>query len=284
MRVCFFTNEKPRERILSDVFLRGLAAHGDEGEIRRLDGTAQVADGCEVACMIGVKSRAVCDANWRAGVHTLYFDKGYLRHRADSPVRIWEYWRVAVDGHHPTRTLMKVARPHDRLDALGLEMRPWRSEGEHIVIAGSSAKYHEFCGLPEPTAYARRLVRKLKGSGRPIVYRPKPSWRDAVPIKGARFSRGPETIDDVLAGTHALVTHGSNACFEAVLAGVPCIVLGEAVAAPISSMDLDDIETPRLASEAERRQWLANLAYCQWTMTEIESGEAWATIRPQIYG
>lgn len=88
---------------------------------------------------------------------------------------------------------------------------------------------------------------------------------------------------DALRNAHVMVTHGSNACFEAVLAGVPVIVLGDAVAKPISSTVIEEVRRPHLARARDRKQWLANLMYHQWTMPEFEGGEAWNHIRPQIY-
>lgn len=284
MRVCFYRSSKPREGNLAEAFVEGLRVHGDEGVIRTLDGEPQIADDCEVACMVGVKSKALFDANWRAGVHTLMLDKGYSRHKAPGPVRGWEYWRVAVDAHHPTANLMKVSRPSDRFDRLGFEILPWRETGQHILLAGSSAKYHEFYGLKEPTTYAKEIVRQLRAiTERPIIYRPKPSWRDAVEITKTRFSALPETILDVLADAWVTVTHGSNACFESVINGIPCIVLGDGVAKPLSSTDLADVVSPRIASDTERHAWACNLAYQQWTLSELYSGEAWTTIKGQIY-
>lgn len=286
MKVCFYRSDKPREGLLADAFARGVIEHGDEAVVRQLTGDIQVASDCEVAVMVGVKSRELYQANWRAGVHTIILDKGYSRHSTGGPIKTWEYWRVAVDGHHPTRYLMKTPRPVDRLRKLRLNVRPWRTIGEHIVIAGSSAKYNAFYGLPDPTTYAQSLVRHIREvSDRPIVYRPKPSWKEAVEIDGARFSYGTgETIDQVLDGAHAMVTHGSNACFEAVLAGIPCVVLGDAVAKPISSTELSDLESPLMAKRRDRNAWLAALSYQQWTLGEYSTGEAWQIIRPLIYG
>lgn len=284
MRVCFWHSDKPREHLLANAFAEGVRTHPDDTiTMRPLLPTVEVAD-CDVACMVGVKSRELYRAHWDKGVHVIYLDKGYTRHAAPGPVKLWEYWRVAVDGHHPTQTLMNIARPEDRMDRLGLLMQPWRRSGAGIVIAGSSQKYHDFYGLRDPTAWATKLVRFIQANfpKRPIIYRPKPSWRDAVPIPGSTFSQGGE-IGDVLQGAWALVTHGSNAVFEAVLGGIPCIVLGDAVAKPISSTRMEELETPRLATYAERNQWAANLAYCQWTLPEFASGEAWRVIRPQIF-
>jgi hypothetical protein len=290
VKITFWHSDKPRERILADAFRAGAQAHGDEVELRPLQPDIEVAQ-CDVAVMVGVKSRELFRAHWSVGIHTVMIDKGYVRHAAPGPVKLWEYWRTAVDAHHPTATLMKTPRPFDRIERLGLPTLKWRKEGKHIVIAGSSQKYHDFYGIKEPTKWTEKLVRNLdqirvrdSGPTREIIYRPKPSWRDAVPVQGTRFSTGDETLVDILKDAHVMITHGSNACFEAVLLGVPCIVLGDGVAKPISSTSLDDIEKPLLCPPSMKAQWLANLAYCQWTQPEFASGEAWAILRPQLYG
>lgn len=284
MKVTFWHSDKPRERLLADAFRDGVKVHGDEIELRSLQPQIEVAD-CDVAIMVGVKSRELFRAHWSAGSHTLMLDKGYVRAAIAGPVKTWEYWRTAIDAHHPTAKLMHTLRPFDRLEQLYLPLKKWRTRGRHVVIAGSSAKYHEFYGLKEPTAYASKLVRTLqKFTTRELVYRPKPSWREAVPVEGTRYSQLPESIEQLLEHAHCLVTHGSNACFEAIVHGVPCVILGDAVAKPISTLEPSEIEAPRLVQTSERYQWLANLAYCQWTMREFASGEAWSTLRPQIYG
>jgi hypothetical protein len=175
--------------------------------------------------------------------------------------------------------------PSDRWDRFGMSPAPWRRRGEQIVFAGSSAKYHEFYQLADPTMYAKKVrgwIRE-RDQERLIVYRPKPSWRDAKPVVGMEYSTSAQSMTECLQGAHVMVTHGSNACFEAVMAGVPCIVLGDAVAKPISSTSLDELDAPRLATDDERSQWLANLAYLQWNLREMASGEMWANLRNQLY-
>lgn len=284
MRLAFLASSKPRERILADAFAQGARVHGDDVEIVPLGDDPAPVD-CDVAIMVGVKSRERWQAYWKAGAHTIMLDKGYSRIKAAGPARGWHYWRIAVDGHHPTRYVAGMGRPADRFERLGLKVAPWRKRGKHIVIAGSSAKYHDFYGLMNPTRWTAKLVGELKEhTERRITYRPKPSWREAVPVVGTRFSGGGETIDGVLEGAHALITHGSNACFEAMLAGVPSLILGDGVARPISSHVVAAIEDLYLAEEAERMQLLANLAYCQFSLAEFASGEAWEITRPLIYG
>jgi hypothetical protein len=284
MRVVFCHSDKPREHLLADAFAEGVRAHGDTCEMRALTPEPQTVL-AEVACMVGVKSRELYRAYHDQGTHIVYLDKGYARHARPGPVKVWEYWRASLDAHHPTQFLGKPDMPADRSDDLGLVLKPWRKSGDRIVVAGSSQKYHDFYGLRHPTQWAQKLVKQIRAAmpAAQIVYRPKPSWKEAVPIEGTKFSRSGD-IFDVLEGAWCLVTHGSNAVFEAVCEGVPCVVLGDAVAKPISSTSVEDVANPRLASYQERHQWLANLAYWQWTLPEFASGAAWGFIRPKIYG
>lgn len=282
MKIAFLTSDKAREQLLADAVLMGARRHGHTTEVIALQPEPVVGD-YHIACMVGVKSRALYQLHQKEGVPVAYFDKGYCRQKREGGVGGWQYWRFSINQHHPTNRLATLRQPTDRLDDLGLDVRPWRVGGQHVLIAGSSAKYHEFYGLRDPTHYARNLIKALHGlTARPLVYRPKPSWRDAVPIKGAQFStRG--SIDDALTNAWALVTHGSNACFEAVVSGIPCVILGNAVALPLSSPSLEHVVKPRIASDAERRQWLANIAYYQWTMAELSSGSAWDFIGQELH-
>jgi hypothetical protein len=285
MRVVFFHSDKPREHLLADAFAEGVRTHpGDTCELRALS-PDHAAVPCEVAVMVGVKSRELYRNCVEQGSHVVYLDKGYTRHARPGPVKVWEYWRVSLDAHHPTAVLMQQNMPNDRADDLGLVLKPWRKKGTAIVIAGSSQKYHDFYGMRDPTQWAQKLVKQIQGlmPGHPIIYRPKPSWKEAVAIEGTTFSRTGD-IFDVLEGAWGLVTHGSNAVFEAVCEGIPCVVLGDAVAKPISSTALEDLRAPRLASYNERHQWLSNLAYWQWTMPEMHGGVMWNWLRPKIFG
>lgn len=281
MRVRFWASDKARERLLADAFMAGVRAHGDEAEMRPL-GQPFTPD-CDVACMVGVKSRDLWREHARAGIQCVYLDKGYDRHSRDDDIRGWEYWRVAVNGHQPT-SKFRPDYPLTRLAEMGWTFKPWRESGTHIVLAGSSAKYHAFYDLPDPTSWASKMVKQIEGiTKRAIVYRPKPSWKDAVDIRGTRFSGRDEGIADVLRGAHCLITHGSNACFEAMMMGVPSVVIGDAVMKPISSLTADDIDCPRLATDDQRRAVLGFLAWQQWTMLEMMDGKAWPVIRRQFF-
>jgi hypothetical protein len=285
LKVVFIAADKDREQNLAKAFLAGVQKGGDIGEIV-YKGKDDLAPDGDVFCIVGVKSHKLFRRIKDAGKHVVFFDKGYFRHRG--PQRTWEYWRVAVNTHHPTDYVGRARHGEQRWLAISKRrvVRPkdWRA-GEHVIFAGSSEKYHNFCGLPNPTEYAADIVRQIKKhTNRMVIYRPKPTWMAAEPVRGASFSGRADNLYDLLQRAHCLVTNGSNAGFDAVLEGVPTIVLGEAITRPISSTDLRDVDNPYLAPYLDRDQWLYNIAWCMFTEAEMADGMAWQAVRPQLFG
>jgi hypothetical protein len=270
MRIALFLSpNKFAERQLAGDLRSGIPA--------KFEWVDEVGPGFDFAVVVGIKRKPIIRALQARGTPFLYFDKGHNRRwNAVQP----DWWRLAINDYQPTHYLGRLNFPDDRADAQDWRVKPWRHKGSHIVFAGASAKYHAFYELDDPTAYAADVIRKLKTlTRRPIVYRSKPSWRGAEPIDGAKFiGQARHPISDDLRGAHALVTHGSNACLDALLAGVPSVVLGNGTVGTISSKSLDEIENPILASMESCKQLLANMAYCQWSDREIRSGAMWKRV------
>lgn len=201
------------------------------------------------------------------GRKAVYIDLGYWGRRKRT--RFDGYHKLSVNNRHPTDYFQSQPHSSDRFRQHGVAIRPWRQEGEHILLAGMSAKAAHAEGLlphmweRETIAYLRELTR------RPIIYRPKPNWADAKPLMGSIFDR--ETpLEDALTNCHAVVTHHSNVAVDALLAGVPCVCLG-GVASLLASQ-IDEIERP--ATPAGRDQWAADLAWTQWSVDEMQDGRA----------
>ena len=286
MKVCFVHNDNTREIHLASAFCEGVAKGGDQYDMVLKSGKLHT--DCDVVCMVGVKSDKIFRQARNAGKDVIFFDKGYFRHRGEQS-RTWEYWRVAVNDHHPTTYISKAKHGPRRWELISTRLavspKPWRRDGNHVLYAGSSAKYHTFANLPPPTEYATEVVSGLKArTNRLIVYRPKPSWHEAIPVSGASYSDESENITAALRNCWCLVTAGSNASFDAIMNGIPTIILGDAIARPISSHSLEDIESPLLPSDKELKQWLANIAWCMFTEREMRQGLTWQAVKAQLMG
>jgi len=276
MKFAFYVSTgKSREAPLRDAWTAGAAALGDELVVTSNDVAAPI--DADVAVMVGLKSIDLREACKAAGQRVLIFDKGYDRKE--------DWWRVSIDAHQPTDYLTKLVRPRARMDKCGWNPKPWRAPTPdgHVIIAGGGRKYYDAHDLPDPADYIAGVVADLRAAGcsRRIWYRPKPSMADVAPVADTTLSRH-KSIYDLLKGAHVLVTFGSNACFEAVLAGIPSIVTGDAVMRPISSTRLDEIEAPHLADDGGRLSLLSSLAYCQFRLSEISQGWGVHEIKAQL--
>jgi hypothetical protein len=279
MKVTFLHAHNERDYLLGDAIKRGMERHGDQLEELDMPAEKTVLD-TDFVAFIGLKRRDWFKYCKQTGQRIMYFDKGYY-HREFEQRKDFLFWRISVDEQQPTKYIANAKHSPERWLSLGREMSPWREEKRkgHIIIANQSEKYHQFYDLVHPTQWVMEIVDELrKYTDRPIWYRPKPSWRNKTRIKGLRYC-DMEPLSQLFPGCHALITHGSYICIDALLNGIPTIALGNAVNRSISSTNLSEIEYPRLASEEERLQVMANLAWCQYTTKEWASGFAWQNVR-----
>lgn len=147
-----------------------------------------------------------------------------------------------------------------RFRALGIEIKPWRRSGTHIVLCPQSQSFMRLVGYYGDWT-ADTVVFLNKVSERPIRIR---LWSpDKVKMA--------ETLQDDLRCAYCLVTHSSAAAVTAVLAGVPAICTGTCAASPMAGTlaDVDDLPM------RDRERWAGVLADNQWALDEMRNGTAW---------
>lgn len=178
----------------------------------------------------------------------------------------WVYFRASRNA------LQRAAEgPNfDRLEALGISVKPWRRGGDHILVVEQSDYFMRYlAGYSGGVSEWRSAVRSAiaKHTDREIRIRP---WkRDKVQASASLAAD--------LEGAWAVVTHASAAANEALLAGIPVFLTGESVALELGSGDLSEIESPRRPDG--REEWAARLAASQWTLEEMRAGMAWRALQ-----
>ncbi len=294
MKVHFFVvGEKQREHDVADAVGAGVVACGDDFTKSDASDFIEPDPKVDVACVFALKGNAkrILDAYHVMGARTLLFDKGlirastglgapngYYRVSIDEFMPLGRIERMMREGVSPNRWVATGLRPRDQV-----RMKPdWP-----IIYAGSSQKYCDFHGLGDEHEYAVELLRrnrKKAGKDRPLIYRPKPSYTGARPVEGANFSRPPEMLGRLLPKAHALVTHGSHAAIDAILAGVPAIVLGDGAARPVAGTDLEELRNESLVfpDREKRFAWLAAISYWQYTVSEMVDGTMWRFLRDEM--
>jgi hypothetical protein len=223
---------------------------------------------------VGGKLWGIMQDYKRLNLPAMFFDLGYWSRKV--PTR-WEgFYRLSIWERHPNSYYRKESHDTSRWERSGLKLKPLRKKDDGvIVIAGMGDKAAGVYGL-RGGEYEERVVRRLKElTDRPIVYRPKPSWKEAKPIDGTEFSTKYHSFDELLDRAWAVVTHHSNAAVDAIIAGVPVFCTDDGVGMDIGHTDIDLIETPHIPTERERLEWLSNVSYAQWHSDEIKRGLYW---------
>lgn len=210
------------------------------------------------------------------GLKAVYVDLGYWGRVAGG--RWSGYHKLSVNSRHPTEYFQARPKDNSRAAALRISPGPWRSGGRYILLAGMGDKAAEAEGMA-PESWERSAIAEIrKYSDRPIVYRPKPSWKTARPIDGAEYSPPTQDVTRVIRAAHAVVTHHSNVAVDGIVAGIPAFCW-DGVAKPLSSQDISKIETPRRPEG--RVQWVRDIAWVQWNILEMRRGRAWKYLKDE---
>ena len=190
-------------------------------------------------------------------------------------------WKVGLNGINRDAYFSEQNNDRTRADSLGLVCKPWRSNGDFILICGQHDKSLQWQGMPRMSNWFLETYDEIrKHTERPILFRPHPRCRLEHIERGLKnvYRQQPTqilgTYDDYDMGFNnvwATVSYSSNPGIHSVLAGVSAFVGTSSLAYDVAN-DIDfmhDIENPMMP---ERQQWLNDYAHTEYTIEEISQG------------
>lgn len=196
----------------------------------------------------------------RCGARVLVAENGYIGGPKDGGTN----YAIALHAHNG---MGKWPSGDDsRLRALGVELKPWRAKGNHILLAPNRAFGQP--GLAMPPEWPREVRHELqrRAGGRQIVYRDHPgNGAEKVPL--ARD----------LENCHLVVVWASTVGVKALIAGVPVVCCSPHWICKGAAGTLDDLQNPPTSDDA-RYAALSRLAWGQWNLSEISSGLAFRNL------
>ncbi len=145
----------------------------------------------------------------------------------------------------------------DRWSPLGIELKPWRENGAHILVLPQRGIGPP--GVAMPRIWVNDVMHRLKRvTGRPVRLRAHPGKH-----------RPP--LEPDFANCWAAVTWGSSAALKAIVAGIPVFYeFPQWIGAGAGQFEVRDLERPFLG---DRLPMLRRLAWSQWSVGEISAGE-----------
>ena len=188
-------------------------------------------------------------------------------------------WKVGLNGINRDAFFSNSGNDDNRVRLLGLELKPWQTDGEYILIAGQHDKSLQWQNMPKISDWVMQTIETIqKHSKRPILFRPHPRCplphiekefknvkrQDPIHINGTY-----DDFDLQFSNIYATVSWSSNPGIHSVIQGVPAFVGPSSLAYDVANKDLAMIEQPVLF---ERQQWLNDYAHTEWTLEEISQG------------
>lgn len=146
-----------------------------------------------------------------------------------------------------------VNYPDDRLKKLNLKFVEQIKFGEHIILSEPSEVMKNIYNAHNWVDDTKRIIKKF--SDRKIIVHNK-------------FSKKP--LDALLKNAWSFVSLQSTAGFKAMINGIPAYFTEPSLK---NINRIEELESPKINYNIFK-----NLAYGQWTLKEIESGEAWNII------
>jgi hypothetical protein len=175
----------------------------------------------------------------------------------------------------------------------GVELQPWRQQGQHILILCQRPKGWNMFGNDQDHWLEKTIdkIRKIDVK-RPIVIRMHPGdgsrfkqidkLNKRYPHKTSRISISTnENIRDDLVNCWCVVGYNSTPNVVSVIEGVPAYVEDplHSWAADVAFSNLNDIVDPPMP---DRTEWINKIANIHWSNQEVRTGQLWSAIKQYI--
>lgn len=285
-------------------FIDGVVAAGDAGTVD----TGMSWRACDVAVILGW-----AHLGNKRSAHLLLRDEIVRRQRelgkrvviADSNLFLYRdttnpryYLRYSYDHVFPGLGQYCDDRPDPRRwqqikQHLGVDLRPWRSQGNHILLClqrdgGWSMNNYR---VPDWTFNTIQVLRQF--TNRAIVLRPHPGDKSAAGYVRTIAARCRQSnLARVTVSTHrdlvsdlqncwAMVNHNSSPAVAAVIEGIPTFVTDpeHSQAREVANHDLSQIESPQLF---DRQVWVERISQFHWSHRDLQAGDCWRHMRQYL--
>lgn len=239
---------RPNRHYRADEFARGLGRHGYQ--VCRSPITDPGPSDVLVIWNRTRRHEAEAARFERAGGRVIVAENGYLdRHGGE------KHYALALGSHNgPGRWFVGDKARYE------IDDQPWGSRGESVLVLAQRGIGQP--GIAMPLDWIRTVMAKLaRITQRPILLRRHP---------GLHGFRG--ALESDIAKAHCAVTWGSGAGIKAICAGLPCFHeldgwIGNSASARLAD-SVEQCDTP------DRGLLWRRITWAQWTMREIECGEA----------
>ena len=188
-------------------------------------------------------------------------------------------WKVGLNGINRDAYFGPSGNSSDRVRLLGLQVKPWKYDGEYILVCGQHDKSLQWKDMPAMATWVHDTITFIRAqTDRPIIFRPHPRCplpaiehdfkhvkrQEPLQIKGSY-----DDFDMQFDNIWATVSWSSNPAIHSIIDGVPAFTGPSSLAFDVAEQNLRNIENPLYG---DRTQWLNDYAHTEYTIEEISKG------------
>jgi hypothetical protein len=258
-RVAIYANA-PHQLLWGRAFGQGLVKHGIEPNYYS---GGNHPHGHDVVVFWSARRRQLIANQKAARRHYIILERGYFGNREAMTSAGW-------NGLNGRADFRNAGMPADRWKKHGLPIAEW-GKGEYALILGQvpGDMSHAHANID---AWYSRMVEEW-GALMPVRFRHHPGG-EWTGVRNHSVTVLRNSLEEALANAAIAVTFNSTAGVNSLLAGVPVYAEDEgSMVYKVASHTVGQIMYPN------RQQWAHDLAYCQWTVDEMASGETWEHLK-----
>ncbi len=287
--------EKPQ---ILDYFCQGVVASGDTAIAHRKLTTLD----CDVALIQGfVHEHGKSAPHLQLRQNAVALQKKNQRRSliVDSSLFLYSnktnplhYLRYSFDGVFPTTGFyfdrdVDPDRWTQISKDLGISLKPWRTQGTHILICLQRNGGWSMRGLDVIQWMNTIILEIRKYSKRPIVVRSHPGDKKIgsylkINHKSVSLSTKPDLRED-LQNAWATVVYNSSPSVASIIEGIPAFLTDpqpqHSQSLAVANIDISRIEDPVMF---DRQLWIERLSMCHWKFDELKSGTAWQFFKKYV--
>ena len=252
-----------------DAFHAGANALGHDVVVNSDDGIDVIWSVLWNGRMAG--NRAIWERNVSQSKPTIVLEVGGIRRGST--------WKVGLNGINRDGDYIPSGNNNDRARLLGLELQPWRYNGEYILLCGQHDKSLQWANMPSMSNWVYDTISFIRAqTKRPILFRPHPrcplpaiehEFKNVYRQSPVKITGSYDDFDMKFDNIWATVSWSSNPGIHSVIYGVPAFTGPSSLAYDVAEQNLRNIENPLYG---DRTQWLNDYAHTEWTVEEISKG------------
>lgn len=291
--------EKPQ---LLKNFIHGVNQSGDNGILVEDNNVLLDADVAIIQGFVHDNSKNTSHLRLRKQVFDTQVNNGKRCIIADSNLFLYAdpgntktYLRYSFDGVFPNTGEYCNQNPNparwEKMKAdLGIDLKPWRSNGKYILVCCQRDGGWSMGGLQVVPWLVQTITQIRRYSSLPIKVRFHPGDKRSkdhlrrmirMRMPDVSYSNSKTTINEDFHKAAAVVTYNSSPGVAAAIEGIPVIVLDpiRSQAASVSHHNIADLQNLR---EFDRTEWIQRIAQMHWTLEELRTGETWQHMKKWV--